>query len=295
MSDLAGVESESTHGYFLKDERDEIARRWETYKGYTVRPVESTERCYQRWIENIAAKLNGKMETMIYGGTPEIRNCINRIGATATLVDRSELMINAMGLLTEHGQPLSTQEKFVEADWLNIPLADNSFDVLIGDDAINMVDWSEFESYLIEASRLLRPGGSMLCHLLVKPPENLINRHVSEVIADRKSNRISSVYEYASEINFVHYNYSTYRMGWQASIAGIEREQKAGTISDDEGFCQFFQSFNSSFACPPQDEFEKLLSSLPGVEIEEIFYPAEYNYCKYEPLYHLKMNTKGEQ
>ncbi len=84
----------------------------------------------------------------------------------------------------------------------------------------------------------------------------------------------------------MNYDRSTYMMGWQRSIAGLTEALRRGVIEDDAGFSQHFQLCNSSFACPPQGEFEALLAG--RYEVVEVFYPTEYDYCRSEPLYVLK-------
>jgi len=163
----------STLGYLSPDDPEAIGAMWQTFKGYTVRPVPSTESYYQSVLERLHRDGD---QVLIYGGTPEVRDCAGRLGANAVLVDRSRVMVEAMGLLTTARRALGRNERFVEADWLDIPLPDGSFDIAIGDDAINMVDWTDFGAFLSTTARLLRPGGHFVCHLLVQPAAELRRR-----------------------------------------------------------------------------------------------------------------------
>jgi len=260
---------------------EDIAKEWEKYKGFTVRPLPSTTSYYREIIQH-----KGRHNKfLLFGGTPEIRNIMQQCGFELVIIDRSPQVVRAMGRLTQSGMPVSENETLVEIDWLDLNLFDNRFDVLIGDDAINMVKWDHFDLFLENAARALNPGGIFLCHLLVKPDDLLINMTFSELMQDYQCGRIKSHYDLASRINFICYDKASYGMGWQDTITSIGKD----TLEHIPGEFDFYQTFavcNSRFYCPPQFEFESLVKKY--FTIEEIFYPHEHEYCLYEPLYLLK-------
>jgi SAM-dependent methyltransferase len=272
-----------TRGYIDSTEASDIARQWSRYKGFTVRPLKSTEDFYDRYVGQHST---ADAHVMIYGGTPELRDCTFRRKRATTIVDRSALMVRAMGLLTECGEALAPHERFFECDWRRIPVPSRSFDLLMGDDAINMMAWPCFPDFLDESCRVLKDGGVFVCHLLVKPDDRLIDQALAEVFAEYRRGVISNKYDLASRINFVHYDRSGYMMGWQRSIRGLNEALRTGLIGHDEGFSDHFRLCHSAFACPPRDEFERLL--LGRYEILDVCHPVEYEYCRFEPLYVLK-------
>jgi SAM-dependent methyltransferase len=277
---------DATGGYLIPQTPSDICALWESFKGYTVRPVPSTETYYETRLSRLGAR--GR-QVLVYGGTPEIRNVILRVAASATIVDRSKAMVEAMGLLTSGRCLLNPNERFVEADWLEIPLDDGHADIAIGDDAINMVDWEKFDEFAATTARLLKPGGHFICHLLVRPDESLRNTSVAQVLQDYRDGVIRSQYDLASRLNFVFYDNRTYRMGWQASLAGIRRLLEENTADEYRELADFisrFQLCNSSFACPPVKEWEELITRY--FTIEEVFTPREHDYCQFEPVYLLR-------
>lgn len=267
--------------YMLAEDREKISKEWEKYQGYTVRPVPSTCAYYKKILSQDWVK-----HSLLFGGTPEIRSLFQELNKSVTMLDRAEVMVEALGLLTTESTRLSPNEKFVQGDWLNPPEGlQNTYDLIIGDDAINMVCWEQFKTFLINASCLLKKDGLFVCHLLVKPDEKLINKTFDEVVLEYKKGLIQSVYDLASRLNFICFDQVSYGMGWQRTIKMIGRSALE-KLKPNLDFIDIFGLCNSQFYCPPQTEFENLASQF--FEIKEIFYPHEYDYCRFEPVYLLK-------
>lgn len=272
-----------THNFLAVDDFLAICAAWQSYKGFTIRPVPSTEAYYHAVISQCSER---DQPLLLYGGTPEIRSAIYLAGRRVTIVDRSEVMIRAMGLLTAGKAQVLPNERLVVDDWRKVNLDDHGFRLALGDDAVNMVDWPSFGPFMQEAHRLLASDGMFACHLLVQPPEHYRRQTIADIFAEYDAGTIGSFYELASRVNFAFYDEETYRMGWQQSIAGLKRLLADHKIASDYGFIETFQSCNSVFACPPQSQWEDLIQSL--FSIENIFYPDEYEYCRFEPLYLLR-------
>ena len=205
---------------------------------------------------------------LLYGGTPEIRSLFQKQNLNVTLIDRSKEVVYAMGLLTACGNPLSNNETFIQTDWLSNHIP-NQYDFIIGDDAINMVEWSNFELFLENTHRMLKDNGVFVCHLLVKPDDELINKQLSDVVIEYEQGKIKSHFDLASRLNFICYDNKAYAMGWQRTINMIGKEQ-LNVFKPRFDFVNTFGFCNSQFYCPPQNEFEKILTNY--FEIQEIFY-----------------------
>lgn len=267
--------------YMLTSCEENMAKEWMKYEGYTVRPLPSTTSYYKEIIES--KECTNKF--LLYGGTPEIRSIFQECGFNVVMVDKSPEVVRAMGRLTQSHKPISGNETLIELDWLELNLIDEKFDVLMGDDAINMVNWEYFDLFLKNAAQILNHDGIFICHLLVKPDDLLIDMTFSEIMSDYQSGRIKNHYDLASRINFICYDKDSHGMGWQHTIATIG-EAQLNRIPGDFDFCQTFGVCNSKFYCPPQFDFESLVKKY--FVIEEIFYPHEHEYCLFEPLYLLK-------
>ena len=267
--------------YMLAESEEQIANEWNKYSGYTVRPVQSTVEYYSKLI----AKYSQNNNFMMYGGTPEIRTIFQRQNKPVTMVDRSEKIIRSMGLLTDQAIPLASNERFIQSDWLDLSYISDLFDVVIGDDAINMVNWNHFDLFLKNACKVICYGGIFICHLLVKPEDTFINSSLSELADEFNSGIIKSKYDLASRLNFSRYDSDSYAMGWQKTIKEIGFD-KLANFKPEFDYVETFGLCNSQFYCPPQQHFEKLVEKY--FSIEEIFYPHEHQYCMFEPVYVLK-------
>ncbi len=266
--------------YMLTSNEQQIAHEWEKYRGYTVRPLPSTIAYYQHWIAHVKPP-----SSLIYGGTPEIRNLFQALAFHVVMIDKATEMVRAMGTLTRDGTPIAVNETFVNKNWLQAGSLNQQFDLVIGDDAINMVSWKEFDLFLQHTHQLLHDNGLFICHLLVQPDEKLINQSVDDVFKEYKRGDIPSIYDLASRLNFICYEQAFYRMGWQDSIRTIGKK-KLDLFKPDLDFYHTFKYCNSQFYCPPQHAFETLVKRY--FAIEEIFYPHEHQYCQFEPVYTLK-------
>ncbi|HLB41904.1 MAG TPA: class I SAM-dependent methyltransferase [Gammaproteobacteria bacterium] len=275
-----------TLGYMAVSDLKDIAANWQLYKGFTVRPLPSTEQFYRYVVEHFS---DPDQKLMAYGGTPEIRTVIHDANRQAVIVDRAPVMVYAMGLLTSGEKPVLDNERVVQGDWLNMPFGKSFAHLAFGDDAVNMIKWESFDRYMHEAHRVLLDNGLFACHLLVQPEERFRRQSTVDVIREYEVRKIKSEFDLASRINFTFYDEETYQMGWQRSIAGLKRLREIREIDSIQGFIKRFENSNSIFACPPQQEWEKLIE--PLFSIEEIFYPSEHDYCRFEPLYLLRKRT----
>lgn len=260
---------------------EKIAREWEKYKGFTVRPLPSTIEYYKKNIQTPSSYDN----YLVYGGTPEVRTLFQNLDRHVCLVDKSQEMVRAMGRLTQNKIPLSNNEEFISVNWLEMSAIKKSFDMLIGDDAINMVDWKFFDIFLSNAANLLNKNGLFLCHLLVKPEDKLIQKTFEQVMMEFNQGVINNHYDFASRLNYICFDEKDYSMSWQQTINTIGQDNLNQLISKFD-FINTFGLCNSKFYCPPQDKFECVVKKY--FTIEEIYYPHEYEYCAFEPIYLLK-------
>ena len=121
---------------------------------------------------------------------------------------------------------------------------------------------------------------------MVAPESKYRKQNAADVIKEYEAGTILSLEDLASRINFTYYDDSNYQMGWQRSIAGLAALKEARTIRTDHGFTERFTNCNSVFACPPQADFESIVKT--QFKIEEVFYPTEHDYSRFEPLYLLR-------
>src|SRR3990167_1181053 len=267
--------------YMLTKNEERIAEEWKKYQGYTVRPLSSTTNYYRKVIQQNTHKEN----FLLYGGTPEIRSIFQELALSLTMLDRSSEIVRAMGRLTAEKIPIAANEQLINLDWLYLESLERTFDFVIGDDAINMVRWTDFELFLTNTQKLLADDGVFICHLLVKPDDALIEQRFSDLINQYNHQLIPSHFDLASRLNFICFEKTTYTMGWQRTINIIGKDNLA-VLKPHFNFVDLFGFCNSYFCCPPRLQFEQLVRKY--FCIEEIFYPYEHEYCRFEPIYFLR-------
>lgn len=267
--------------YIFLQNMDDIAHEWGKYKNYTIRPLNSTISYYKKHIN----KYSHKNEFLIFGGTPEIRSIFQKLNFNVVLIDKSETIVRAMGKLTTAKCPISKNEIYIRMNWLSIQPTKSKFDLIIGDDAINMVHWEQYKNFLCNTSNLLNKNGRFICHLLVKPNDALINQTPLQLLESYNKRIIQTKYDLASRLNFICYDKSNYSMGWQQTINKLGKS-KLDLFKPSFDYYETFKNCNSKFYCPPQYLFENLVQQF--FSIEEVFYPHEHEYCQFEPVYVLK-------
>ena len=149
--------------YILSGNIKKIARDWEKWKGTTVRPLAEHEEIYEKHFQKIARKK--KPRVLILGATPELRTLGHKYKFEITCADRNLEMYLAMGLLV---RGKIDQEIFAKADWADLPLQNNYYHLVAGDDVLNMLSWPEWDSLFTKVSSLLKSKGYFSTHLIVK-------------------------------------------------------------------------------------------------------------------------------
>jgi len=96
---------------------------------------------------------------MLMGVTPQIANAY----ANVIAVDREPAMIANVW-------PGDTEtKKAINANWLAVNLPAESFDGIIGDGSINMLDISNVPFMFNRAMSMLKPGGVFACRMFTRP------------------------------------------------------------------------------------------------------------------------------
>ena len=102
------------------------ARKWPSTTS-PWRPSPGDIAIYRRLLSEKAA--GGRV--VILGTTPELRDLLAELGAAPLLVDMSPDMYRTTSSLLCKADP--SQETWIEADWCEARLPENSFDLVIGD------------------------------------------------------------------------------------------------------------------------------------------------------------------
>jgi SAM-dependent methyltransferase len=155
----------------------EIAARW-SLVGPPLRPSREDTDFLRR---EVLPRLRATPRVLILGVTPELCRLPWSAGATIRAVDRAQAMIDAVW----PGEPGTA----VCADWRSMPFENASFDVLLCDGGLHLLDVPGQASLLRETRRVLRPDGVCAFRLFVPPAEREPARVVlNEFLAERIAN-----------------------------------------------------------------------------------------------------------
>jgi ubiquinone/menaquinone biosynthesis C-methylase UbiE len=123
------------------------------------RPSKGEINIYEDYVQKILHKCNGKCKALIMGSTPELRDMLAKYEIDVTLVDINPNMARAMTELLEYSDG---KEKIVNANWLNMPIKESQFDIILCDQGLHHIFFEDWEKQLTEVSRLLKNEGYFL-------------------------------------------------------------------------------------------------------------------------------------
>lgn len=114
-----------------------------------------------------AAQGKSNFKALVLGSTPELRDFVLKHKGQLHSIDISlDMMHKTSKLLKEQTDQF---EHMLRSDWLENPLADNYFDVVIGDGVANNIALDKQDQFFSNIYRVLKPGG----HLVLR--EGVIN------------------------------------------------------------------------------------------------------------------------
>lgn len=122
---------------------------------------------YFAWMKDVCGKSRPKV--LLLGATPQIRDRLNDLGCETSLIDLNLDMVLAMNSLM---RTKPAEKATVIANWLENPLQEGYFDVIIGDGVLPNVPFSERRKLLSEVNRLLKPKGIFLTRAFYMPKKS---------------------------------------------------------------------------------------------------------------------------
>lgn len=174
-----------------------IAEEWKTYFAPPSRTSPGEEEQYRKWLAELAIGKESQ-KGLVLGATPELRDGMVEHGYDLTSVDINPEMFRAMDELRKSIAP---NEQLIEASWLDMPLEDDSFDVVVGDAVLPNVPWEERDRFLSEIKRVLKPGGVFLTRAFYVPREKRFSS-IDEIFEhfSKKEATVQSTVEMAFEL-----------------------------------------------------------------------------------------------
>jgi SAM-dependent methyltransferase len=146
----------------------QVAFAWNNYFTVPSRISAHEEEKYREWLGTINTERK-PLKGLVLGATPELRDALVDFGYSVFSIDINVDMFLAMDELLKSKD---VNEVIVRSNWLNNPLAENYFDVVLGDAVLPNVPWSDRQALLAEVRRLLKPDGIFLTRSFCAPAEN---------------------------------------------------------------------------------------------------------------------------
>lgn len=140
-----------------------VADNWEKYYAPPGRPSKEDRLHYARFIERSLSQ--GQNRVLVLGATPEVRNVLHQFPIDVTIMDINLEMILAMS----HSVPRSECDAIVCASWTDDLLAENYFDMVIGDLTWANLPRDQWKCFHQNVSRMLKPGGYYIQRVTVMP------------------------------------------------------------------------------------------------------------------------------
>jgi hypothetical protein len=163
---------------------------WRRIAGYfdhigpPMRPCEEDIRAMERFVAQAttpAASRHG-VKTLLWGVTPEIAAMTWPNGTSLLAVEQSEAMIEGVwpGDIPDY-------RSVKQGDWLDLPVAAASQDVIIGDGCFTCMEYPDgYRTLAASAHRVLNARGRLIIRFFVRPEEDETPDHVlQEVMAGK--------------------------------------------------------------------------------------------------------------
>ena len=104
-------------------------------------------------------------------GAPEGLHLL--LGITPELSDLAPHLIavdNSAGMIGAVWPGNTTGHKAIQADWLDMPFADNTFDAVIADGSLTLLDYPlQYQQLFSQLKRVIRPGGKLVIRIFASP------------------------------------------------------------------------------------------------------------------------------
>ena len=137
-----------------------FAKRWDEYYTAPGRPTKDEIRIFLYYIKKAGIllgtkKRQKKLKALVLGATPELRDMLAKLKADVSLIDMSKYMIREMTKLRK----IKSKERKYVGNWLKMPFANETFDLVVGDLAQGNIPKSKKDDFFREISRVLKKNG----------------------------------------------------------------------------------------------------------------------------------------
>lgn len=195
----------------------QIAQSWVNYFDSPSRPSAEEISQYNKWLKHIS-KGRKELKGLVLGSTPELRDALYENNFDTYIIDINLEMILAMSELLKNKNP---DEVIVRSNWLNNPLQEKYFDVILGDAVLPNLPWNKREQFYSELKRLLKKGGYFINRAFFVPEKKIYQtiEEILEAFAKKKASNKTAI-ELVFEIQILTHD-SKDRLGSMEKVAEV--------------------------------------------------------------------------
>lgn len=271
----------------------QIASDWSTYFTPPSRISPQEVQKYREWLKRKNEKRE-PLKGLVLGVTPELRDALTEFGYRVYSIDINLEMILAMNELLKNKNP---SEIIIKANWLDNPLADGYFDVIVGDAVLPNIPWDKRSHLLSEVRRLLKPDGFFLTRVFYVPDKKTF-ASVDEILDhfSKKEPNMQSALEMVLELQILTYDPKDHQGSFAKAKKALEEyHQRKGSGFENKNlqkihdvvwdfWCKKFVNkvFLYAYRSEEEAEYKKYF------KIAETFEAEDNSYSKITPMYILK-------
>lgn len=274
----------------------EIAYMWNNYFTSPSRISKGELDQYRKWLEEINPSKK-PMKGLVLGATPELRDTLFDLGYQVYSIDINLDMFLAMDDLLKSKNP---NEVLIKSNWLDNPLQNHFFDVVVGDAVLPNIPWDERAHLLSEVKRILKPNGVFLTRAFCVPNKKQFS-NVDEILEhfSNKMPNMQSALEMVLELQILAYNPKDHQGSFAKAkkllenyhvLKGKKFKHKGLQKIHDvvwEFWCDKFVNKVFLYAYRQEEESEYKRS----FKIMEVFETKDHDYSNITPMYFLKIRA----
>jgi SAM-dependent methyltransferase len=272
----------------------QVAYMWNNYFTIPSRISPQEVKKYREWLREIN-KNKKPLRGLVLGATPELRDALSDFGYLLHSIDINLDMFLAMDELIKHKNP---NEVLIEANWLDNPLADNYFDVVVGDAVLPNIPWEERLHLLSKVKKLLKPSGIFLTRAFCVPDIKSFSsvEEILEHFSKKEQPIMRNALEMVLEFQILTYDPKDHLGSFAKAkdVLGKYHKRKGDKIKNEklqkihdivwDFWCKKFVNKNFIYAYrnDEESEYEKYF------KIAKVFEAKDHDYSKITPMYFLK-------
>ncbi|MDP1813205.1 MAG: class I SAM-dependent methyltransferase [Leadbetterella sp.] len=173
---------------------------------------------------------------LVLGATPEFRDWGLSHKCNVLSVDINKEMVAGVKKFLQIKN--RKNEKVMIGDWLDLPIADASVDLIVGDVSLNNIPFNKFSLVLSELKRVLREDGMICIKEVIYPDKPIGIPNFKQSVSLYRKNKLTAgeFYVFNRFYNFrtIAYDKKTRRLYAEKVFDEFDRQLKKGLLNQNE-------------------------------------------------------------